>query len=76
MVPGDTAFKVLGLTVTWEGIRWAVLFTLRVATAVSYAILFTMTSRWNEIVSANKGVPAEGWIPVPEPGRGRPRGEP
>ena len=52
MVPGDTAFKVLGLTATWEGIRWAVLFTLRVATAVSYAILFTMTSKWNEIVSA------------------------
>ena len=52
MLPGETAFKILGLTATWEGIRWAVLFTLRVATAVSYAILFTMTSRWNEIVSA------------------------
>ncbi len=52
MIPGESAFKILGLTATWEGIRWAVLFTLRVATSVSYAILFTMTSRWNEIVSA------------------------
>ena len=52
MVSGETAFKLLGITATWEGIRWAVLFTLRAATAVSYAILFTMTSRWNEIISA------------------------
>ncbi len=52
MIPGKTAFHIFGLTATWEGIHWAVLFTLRVATAVSYAILFTMTSRWNEVVSA------------------------
>jgi len=53
MIPGEVAFKLpLGLTATWEGIHWAVLFTVRVATAVSYAVLFTMTSRWNEIISA------------------------
>ena len=52
MIPGEKAFRVLGLTATWDGIHWAVLFTLRVATAVSYAILFTMTSRWNDIISA------------------------
>ncbi|WP_456423110.1 cobalt ECF transporter T component CbiQ [Thermococcus sp.] len=52
MIPGETAFRALGLTATWNGIHWAVLFTLRVATAVSYAILFTMTSRWNDIISA------------------------
>jgi len=52
MVPGETAFRLFGLTATWSGIHWAVLFTLRVATAVSYTVLFTMTSKWNEIVSA------------------------
>ncbi|WP_297506162.1 cobalt ECF transporter T component CbiQ [Thermococcus sp.] len=52
MLPGESAFRVFGLTATWEGIRWAVLFTMRVAAAVSYAVLFTMTSRWNEIISA------------------------
>ncbi len=52
MLPGETAFKILDIRATWEGIRWATLFTLRVATTVSYAVLFTMTSRWNEMVSA------------------------
>ncbi|WP_099210081.1 cobalt ECF transporter T component CbiQ [Thermococcus henrietii] len=52
MIPGEPAFHLFGLTASREGIHWAVLFTLRVATAVSYAILFTMTSRWNDIVSA------------------------
>ncbi len=52
MIPGNTAFRIFWLRASWQGIHWAVIFTLRVATAVSYAILFTMTSRWNEIISA------------------------
>lgn len=52
MIPGEPVFHLLGLTASREGIHWALLFTLRVATAVSYAILFTMTSRWSDVVSA------------------------
>ncbi|NPA48132.1 MAG: cobalt ECF transporter T component CbiQ [Thermococci archaeon] len=52
MIPGEPAFRVLNLTASWKGIHWAVLFTLRVATTVSYAVLFTMTSRWNDIIAA------------------------
>jgi len=53
MLPGNPAFTLpyLGWSASWEGIHWAAVFTLRVATAVSYAILFTMTSRWNDVIS-------------------------
>lgn len=61
MIPGKPIFTlpVLGLSASREGLLWAALFTLRVATAVSYAILFTMTTRWNDFTSslASLGVP-------------------
>jgi len=52
LLPGEPVFRVFNLTASREGIHWAVLFTLRVATSLHYAMLFTMTSRWNEVVSA------------------------
>ncbi len=54
MIPGRPILTVplTGWSASWEGLVWAALFTLRVATAVSYAILFTMTTRWRDFVSA------------------------
>ncbi len=54
MIPGKTVFSLplVGWSASWEGLIWATIFTLRVAAAVSYAVLFTMTTRWNDLVSA------------------------
>ncbi len=54
MIPGRPVFTLpfTEWSASWEGLTWAALFTLRVATAVSYAILFTMTTRWKDFVSA------------------------
>ncbi|AMQ19413.1 cobalt ECF transporter T component CbiQ [Thermococcus peptonophilus] len=64
MVPGKPLLTIphTDITLTWEGLRWAVLFTLRVATAVSYAVLFTMTSRWNEVLSALSSFKVPGMV--------------
>ncbi len=64
MIPGKELFTVpiLGWGATREGVYWATLFTLRVATAVSYAILFTMTTRWNDVVSALSSLRVPGMV--------------
>ncbi|WP_461866096.1 cobalt ECF transporter T component CbiQ [Thermococcus sp.] len=40
------------IAVTAEGLHAAVIFTLRVATAVSYAILLTITTKWSDVMKA------------------------
>jgi cobalt/nickel transport system permease protein len=47
------------IAITDNGLHYAITFTLRVATAVSYAVLLTITTTWNDITKAlNKlGVP-------------------
>ncbi len=47
------------IAITYSGLIYAVVFTLRVATAVSYAVLLTITTSWNDITKAlsNLGIP-------------------
>ncbi len=40
------------IAITEEGLHAAGLFTLRVATAVSYAILLTITTKWSDVMKA------------------------
>ncbi|CAB3290065.1 Transmembrane component NikQ of energizing module of nickel ECF transporter [Methanocaldococcus lauensis] len=63
LTPGHPIYVILKkpyyIAITYEGIKYAVLFTLRVATAISYTVLITLTTRWDEIMKAlnSLGVP-------------------
>ncbi|WP_292460664.1 cobalt ECF transporter T component CbiQ [Methanothermococcus sp.] len=62
ITPGKPIYVLLNspyIAITYEGIYYATIFTLRVATAVSYAVLLTITTTWNDITkSLNKlGIP-------------------
>ncbi|WP_048057949.1 cobalt ECF transporter T component CbiQ [Methanothermococcus okinawensis] len=60
--PGAPIYILLNhpyITITDAGVNYAIVFTMRVATAVSYAILLTIVTPWNDIIkSLNKlGMP-------------------
>jgi len=62
MTPGKDLIIILDSThisITYEGVVYAITFTLRVATCVSFAVLIPITTQWNRVTSAmNKlGVP-------------------
>ncbi len=53
ITPGKALFVIWNspyIAVTKEGLHAAGIFTLRVATAVSYAILLTITTKWNDVM--------------------------
>ncbi len=62
MTPGKDLIIILDsphISITYEGVVYAITFTLRVATCVSFAVLIPITTQWNRVTSAmNKlGVP-------------------
>jgi cobalt/nickel transport system permease protein len=62
VTPGKDIFVILNtphISVTYEGILYAITFTLRVATCVSFAVLIPITTQWNKVTSAihKLGVP-------------------
>lgn len=62
MTPGKDVFVILNnphISITYEGLIYAITFTLRVATCVSFAVLIPITTQWNKVTSAihKLGVP-------------------
>ncbi len=62
VTPGHDILVILNnphISITYEGVIYAITFTLRVATCVSYAILIPMTTQWNKVTYAigKLGVP-------------------
>ncbi|WP_421077424.1 cobalt ECF transporter T component CbiQ [Methanothermococcus sp. Ax23] len=62
ITPGKPIYVLLNnpyIAISDNGLYYAIMFTLRVATAVSYAVLLTITTTWNDITKAlnNLGVP-------------------
>ena len=62
VTPGKDIFVILNtphISVTYEGILYAITFTLRVTTCVSFAVLIPITTQWNKVTSAihKLGVP-------------------
>lgn len=62
VTPGHDLIVLLNnphISITYEGLKYAVIFTLRVATCVSYAVLIPITTPWNKVTLALKklGVP-------------------
>ncbi|ADC69402.1 cobalt ABC transporter, inner membrane subunit CbiQ [Methanocaldococcus sp. FS406-22] len=62
VTPGKDIFVILNtphISITYEGILYAITFTLRVATCVSFAVLIPITTQWNKVTSAihKLGVP-------------------
>ncbi|XRO75058.1 cobalt ECF transporter T component CbiQ [Methanocaldococcus sp. 28A] len=56
ITPGHPIIVILQhpfyIAITYEGLKYATLFTLRVATAISYTVLITLTTRWDEIMKS------------------------
>ncbi len=44
------------ITVTLQGVQAAVIFVSRVAASVSFAVLFTLTTRWSDVFSGLRGL--------------------
>ena len=60
--PGEPVYILLNnpyIAISDNGLYYAIIFTFRVTTAVSYAVLLTITTTWNDIIKAlnNLGVP-------------------
>ncbi|NPA63185.1 MAG: cobalt ECF transporter T component CbiQ [Methanococci archaeon] len=55
MTPGKDLIVLLNnphISITYEGVKYAITFTLRVATCVSFAVLIPITTQWNKVTSA------------------------
>ncbi len=55
--PGADAIVLLQnphISITYEGIRYFIIFVLRISTCISYGILIPMTTEWNIVIGALK----------------------
>ncbi len=52
VTPGETVFKVFGLGITAEGLKAALMLTLRASASAGIALLLPMTSKWIDLVGA------------------------
>lgn len=59
IMPGRTLISFFGLHVSLEGVSYVVMFTLRVATALSFISLLTLTTSFSSVISSLR------WFRVP-----------